>query len=83
MEMKNSGIKLKLTDKIGLKFINASLHSLRKEKLLGVLAIVYDEKNKDSKYKEEVEKEVIKVWKIREYDIKELCDYIAFLKIGE
>jgi hypothetical protein len=83
MEMKNSGIKLKLTDKIGLKFINASLHSLRKEKLLGVLAIVYDEKNKDSKYKEEVEKEVIKVWKIRGYDIKELCDYIAFLKIGE
>lgn len=82
MEMKNTGVKLKLTDRIGVKFIKASLHSLRKEKLLGILSIIYDEKNNNSKYKEEIEKEIIKVWKIREYDIKELCDYIAFLKVG-
>lgn len=84
MEMKNTGLKLKLSDKIGLKFIIGSIKGLSKHKLMGILSYTVNAKtDKEKIYAQQIEIAVKNEWFKRNYDLKELANYLAILKGAE
>lgn len=79
--MRNTGLKLKLSDRIGLKFILGSIRGLSKQKLMGILSYTVNPKTeKEKQYAPLIEKAVIDEWLKRNYDLKELENYFKILR---
>ena len=71
---------MNLADKTGLVLIKGSIKHLSKEKMLGLISIVVSFEKESPESSKEILDSVNKEWFKRNYDLKELADYLVLLR---
>jgi hypothetical protein len=68
---------MSIQDKAGLLLIKGSLKHMSKDKIMGLISIVISFEKEDEKNSKEILESVKKEWFKRNYDLKELEDYLV------